>query len=92
MKSSDEIILVEKEQIISKDDETATIFNDYFSTLVTKLDIKQWPDDQVPLTEGPIDHALRKYSNHPSILKIKSNYPLNSKIDFTEVSQDQVAD
>ena len=30
MKSSDEIILVEKEQIISKDDKTATIFNDYF--------------------------------------------------------------
>ena len=43
MKSSDEIILVEKEQIISKDDETATIFNDYFSTLATKLEIKQWP-------------------------------------------------
>ena len=76
MKSSDEIILVEKEQIISKDDETVTIFNDYFSTLVTKLKIKQCPDDQVPLIEGPIDHALRKYSNHPSILKIKSNYPL----------------
>ena len=41
MKSADKIILVENENIISKDDEIATIFNDYFSTLASKLDIKQ---------------------------------------------------
>ena len=94
IKSADKIILVENDNIISKDDEIATIFNDYFSTLASKLNIKQWPD---PSNFQPIGNSVAfsidKYKEHPSILKIKS-LPNNnqSKFEFSEITQDQVAD
>ena len=73
--------LIENNKIVNDDTKIAEIFNDFFSNAVKNLNIdsyKHFSFDEYFLTENIIDDnplfkAIKKYNDHPSILKIKEN-------------------
>ena len=66
----DKIILVEKGEVVSKNEEIATHFNNYFNDITKGLKIKKWCISD-NLSDDPLVNAIRKYENNPSIIKIK---------------------
>ena len=76
LQSKNKIVLIEDETIISNDDEVAETMNEFFVSVTDSLGIKE-SSGYENATEGitdPIDKAVHKFSNHPSILKIKNHY------------------
>ena len=75
-----------KEEIISDDDKLTHIFNHFFSNAVKSLNIDYFEhfsfDCIFSESEDPVTNAVEKYSKHPSILKIKENYPQNTTFSF----------
>ena len=71
--SKESISLINKDGLITKNEDLANTFNIFFSSIVKKLDIEHAPDDEsnLPNVEDPILKAIAKYENHPSILRIK---------------------
>ena len=73
LKASNKITLSENEKLITNDQKTAEVFNNYFNSIVEELNI---PIDQnllndASLFDDPIIAAILNYKRHPSILKIK---------------------
>ena len=80
--------MIEDERIISKDEKVAETLNNYFVTVTESLGLKE-NSEIITSTEGitdPIDQALIKYSNHPSIKKIRSLVQSDSLFHFNNVS------
>ena len=86
----DKIILVEKGEIVSKNEEIATHFNNYFSDITEGLNIKKWCISD-KLSDDALVNAIRKYENHPSIIKIKSSVEITQLFDFNFVSHDGIS-
>ena len=68
----DKIILVEKWEVVSKNEEIATHFNNYLNDITKGLNTKKWYISD-KLSDGRLVNAVRKYQNHPGIIKIKSS-------------------
>ena len=71
--TSDKYTLIENEEIIDNDQKISTIFNDFFSTVVSNLNIPQYEDPSISLDgiNDPLEMIREKYKNHPSILAIR---------------------
>ncbi|XP_057299404.1 uncharacterized protein LOC130630024 [Hydractinia symbiolongicarpus] len=69
------IILIEKEEIISDDEKVANIFNTSFTNIVKNLDLTISDTILVICSnvDDPVLKAIKQYENHPSILNIKKN-------------------
>ena len=85
----DKIILVEKGEAVSKNEEIATHFNNYFNYITKGLNIKKWCISE-KLSDDPLVSAIRKYENYPSIIKIKSSVETTELFDFNFVSSDDI--
>ena len=72
-KTHDKITIVEGETIITADEKVAEIMNQFYSTAVENLGIKQVTGFQknVDGFEDPVEAAINKLSNHTSWLQIK---------------------
>ena len=72
--SKESISVINKDGLITKNEDLAKTFNIFFSSIVKNLDIEHIPDDEsnLPNVEDPILKAIAKYENHPSILRIKN--------------------
>ena len=72
-KASNKITLSENEKLITNDQKSAEVFNNYFNSIVEKLNIQidQNLLNDASLFDDPIIAAIHKYKRHPSILKIK---------------------
>ena len=70
--------LFDNNDIISDDSKIAETFNIFFTNAVKNLNISIDPalTSNTDHVEDPINKAIEKYKNHPSIVKIKE---LNSK-------------
>ena len=77
--------MVEKGEVVSKNEKIATHFNNYFKG----LNIKKWRISD-KLSHDPLVNAIRKYENHPSIIKIKSSVETTQLFDFNFVSSDDI--
>ena len=66
------ISLVQKGNVISDDQELVRTFNSFFETAVESLGIKENVSESIS-PEDPIDIAIMKYREHPSIIKITEN-------------------
>ena len=88
--SSNKIILVEKNNVISDDNSIVSLFNSYFNSITQGLNIQIW--DFVPPTYplDPVQTAVFKYKNHPSILKIKSKSSVQDLFSFKPVTEGEV--
>ena len=79
-----------KGEVVSKNDEIATHFNSYFNEVTKELNIKKWCISD-KLSDDPRVKAIRKYENHPSIIKIKSSVETTQLFDFNSVSSDDIS-
>ena len=94
--SNERIILVENDQIQSDNLTISNTFNSFFTNVISTLNIQFWQNSESHLSSDTIYNAINWYSNHPSILKIKSsvkqdaikfNFHLITKDDITETIQ-----
>ena len=66
------ITLINNYKVVSDDTLISEIFNKFFKCAVKTLGIKENDDSlKSSLSEDPVDNALEKYENHPSILTIR---------------------
>jgi predicted transport protein len=86
--SREKIVLVENEQVINNDQEVAQTFNDYFDGVVKSLGISENKIlmEDIDHTEGKVQDAIKKYSCHPSIVRIRENVIVDSEFSFFPVS------
>ena len=66
------ITLIENDEIIGNNKEISEIFNNFFSSIVAKLNIPKYKDLSVNSanSEDPLENLFTKYTNHPSIRAI----------------------
>ena len=90
--SNNKIVLTEGEKIISNDVEVAETMNEFFVTVTDSLGINENSNNE-NATEGisdPVEKAVQKFANHPSILKIKGRYQNAGPFVFQKVTPDAV--
>ena len=86
------ISLVHEGNVISDDLELAKTFNNFFENAVDDLEIKECESDlnlDIP-SNDPIDSAIIKYQNHPSIIMINENVSFESRFKFKVVNENDV--
>ena len=64
---------VDKDEIVNSHSTTAEHFNT-FNGITKTLDIYHWPQSAEPIFDDPVINAIAKYSDHPSIIKIKNTF------------------
>ena len=87
-KGNSKITLIEDDKIVSKDKEVAETLNNYFVTITDSLGLTE-NSDVITNTEDltdPIDKAITKYSNHPSIRNIRNFAHNENTFHFDKVS------
>ena len=84
------IRLVNDGKIVTEDSEIATCFINKFSNIISELDLETgWtPETNTEHLKEPIDIAIAKFKNHPSINKINEHLPNPSPINFESISQE----
>ena len=78
------INLIENNELVKTDLETAQVLNKIFSNIVQNLDISRYSNDE-PLvinTNYATLKAILKYRNHSSIIAIQSNYKDKGNFQF----------
>ena len=86
----DKIILLEKEEVVSKNEEIETHFNNYFNNITKGINFKKWCISS-KLCHDSLLNAIRKYENHLSMIKIKSTIRTTQLFDFNFVSNDDIS-
>ena len=87
--SSQKIILVEGEEIISNDQDLAETFNSYFANIVNTLDIEGFAtyDYSYDPERNYISNIVEKFKTHPSILKIKEYVKIEEPFHFEPIDE-----
>ena len=83
------LLLIENDRIITDDKVLADKMNNYFSNITNSLNIFHWPE---PFNgeNNAIAHAVFKYKDHPSVLKIKSMNTGAKKFEFNQILPETV--
>ena len=85
---------MENDTIISNTKDVAEKLNNYFVEAVENLEIEHFllENDEANVTEhnAIIDTIIRKYTTHPSILKIKENVRVENKVEFIDMTSDEI--
>ena len=66
--------------------EIAKIFNKHFSETVKEINTFEWHSNNEELTEETLTKIIKKFRNHPSIVKIKNKYLIKETFCFQPVS------
>ena len=80
---------MQNDKIVNSDSTTAKLFNVYFNGITKTLDIHEWPEDFGQKTDDPVCDAISRYSDHPSIIKIRDIFSGNS-FEFTNTDTETV--
>ena len=77
---------------MSDDKEIAETFNNYFNNAVKSLNLQCDPEhlNDVSDENDPIEIAIKKFKNHPSIGNINENIPKTITFSFDETETDSV--
>ena len=88
------ISLAHNDNVISDDQELIDIFNNFFEQAVDNLGIQEYQSDHNidinSISDDPIDYAIAKYKNHPSIIMINENVSFESRFSFTTVNEENI--
>ena len=92
--SSDDIILLESNVLVSNDKKIVDIFNDYYTNIV-EYTCGSAPTDIATIQhlichDSIIDEIIETYRDHPSILRIKTIHPKCSTFSFKSVSESEI--
>ena len=66
--------IVEKETLLVNNDEIAKTFHKHFVETVEKLNTFGWPSNNEDLTEKTLTKIIKKFRNHPIIVKVNNKY------------------
>ena len=88
MIKSNNILLLDENKIVSKDNELVEIFNEYFGNIVKNLGIKY--NNDIRLDNDPVINAIKIHEGHASIRKIKDLSGENNIFCFDLVTFDEV--
>ena len=83
--------LIEEEEILDDNQKISTVFNDFFSSIVSNLNIPQYEDQNVNLDniDDPLEIIKEKYKNHPSIVAILDK-KFDKSFSFQPVSKEEI--
>ena len=86
---------MEKDLILEKNDDIAETFNDFFTSVVSNLNIPRYQDPFADSeqtenrTEHPILRIIEQYKNHPSIIAI-NNQNMDRRFSFQEIKKSEI--
>ena len=85
-------VIISQPTLRSDDQKSAEVFNNYFNSIVEKLNIQidQNLLNDASLFDDPIIAAIHKYKRHPSILKIKEQLKKDDLFSFYHVNPDKM--
>ena len=85
------ITLIEKDKILGSNKEISEIFNNFFSSIVAKLNILKYEDLSVRSvnSKDPLENLVIKYKNQPSVRAILDK-SLNTSFSLKTVSKKDV--
>ena len=78
------IALNENGDILTENIKRATTFNSHFESILYPLELFDW-SLQSNISDDKVQNIVKKFSNHPSIIKIKQKVKLNKKLFFQRV-------
>ena len=90
--SKKEMTLIENGEIITDEHLVAEKLNNFFTDVIENLDIEPFlatvtnEDNDI----DSIDFIVKKYNNHPSILKIKGHVTNNKSFSFKTISENEI--
>ena len=93
IKSVDNIVISENGVLIKSEEEVANIFSNFFVNIVPNLGIKTQHEflNTTDNSQDPIENAICKYENHPSIILIKKHMQgANSSFVFETVTKEKI--
>ena len=88
--TSQNITLVENNVIVDDDKFVSEIFSNFFSNVVTNLNIETNSAYINHNVDDPVLNAVSKYEKHPSVLKIKEAYSDNERFAFLPTNLESV--
>ena len=91
-KGGSNIMLIEKDEILLKNKEIADVLNSYFDSATDSLDLFSWSTKTNNKNTGALQNILKRFYNHPSLIKIKQLVNNQAKISFQPVSVYTVKD
>ena len=94
--SKEKITLIEKNEIVSNDENTAQVLNTFFSNIVGSLNIPEYVTND-PISDNisdPIIKLIVKYRKHPSILTIgevcNERKKKHAAFSFSKVAKEEI--
>ena len=85
-----EIILIEKDLVVTEEQEVAEKMNSYFVDAIENLNIEPFIQTvNEDNCSNSIEDIVKKYNQHPSILKIKQHVNIDDKFSFSESTDQQ---
>ena len=90
--SSNNIIIVENDEITTDKNGVAEKLNSFFIDSVANLDIEPFLQEEPRNFDShdDISKIIRKYSKHPSILKIKERVIFGQKFQFNDITTEKI--
>ena len=77
------ITLIENKAIISDDLKVAETLSKFFVKAVNKLDIREFKNiSSIDGLSDPVEMAIKKYENHPSIVAITEKFNFTVHFEF----------
>ena len=90
--SNEKIILIGNNNIIENDEKTATVLNNFFSNVITSLNITQYNETE-PVSQNindPLIATIMKYRSHSTIIAIKDKCNSDLHFNFSFVEYDEI--
>ena len=85
--------MTEKDKIIKTDTKTVNVLNTFFSTIISNLNISEYPlSDSISnnINNDPVLKTILKYKDHSSIKSIEKISKLNSLFKFSDVEKGEI--
>ena len=76
---------IKKESLLVSNDEIAKTFNKHFAETEETLNTFEWLSNNTDLLNDQLIAIIKKFRNHPSIIKLKNKYDFQEKFSFKPV-------
>ena len=80
------IMLIENDEILLKNKKIADVLNSYFDSVTDSLDLFSWSAQTDNKKTDALQNILKRFHNHPSLIKIKQLVNNRAKFSFQPVS------
>ena len=86
------LVYCNNDETLSTDKEIVEAFNTYYSTAVKSLNLQYDSEHlhDVSNETDPIERAIKKFKNHPSIVNINRNIPKTTNFEFSQIDIDSI--